>query len=286
MTEQSHSETVSQMQTRSHGQHWELLSRIAASQEYLHDVKHDIHELNEETRRSREQSKVEASSVGSRIDCGFTIMSQEAAVTASRLEQISDSTASMNLSLIGVRNLGKQIYEFLNSFPAELRGMLRTILQTNMQIYALILQSQRNVPASPTLLLQSNIRFEDGLGVVRELPHEWFRDWEVGAGFSACIRSDRPVDCYQPFEGLLRAHFKEDTPGHQKVAKGQYFIVNVRQPGTLLRRENWRRAVLPGVELLMTMIISNIKISHRMCPRPSCSGLGAAAEHNPSMTIW
>jgi len=42
-----------------------------------------------------------------------------------------------------------------------------------------MLQMQQNISPRPTNLLESNIRFEDALGEIKELPYEYFRHWEV-----------------------------------------------------------------------------------------------------------
>lgn len=72
----------------------------------------------------------------------------------------------------------KQAVEFVTSFPSELRELLQKILALNFKIYNLLLHPQSPIK-SPSLLLESNIRFEDALGRFRELPYEWFRYWEV-----------------------------------------------------------------------------------------------------------
>jgi hypothetical protein len=48
-----------------------------------------------------------------------------------------------------------------------------------MRMYHILLKIDGKVSASPSILSSLAIHFEDTLGVVRELPHEWFKLWEV-----------------------------------------------------------------------------------------------------------
>jgi hypothetical protein len=95
------------------------------------------------------------------------------------IEHISSVVTNTQTTLISLRDAGFHIQHFLRTFPAELRSYLRSILQSNMRMYSILLQIQDSVAARPTLRLDSNIKFEDALGVVRDLPYEWFRHWEV-----------------------------------------------------------------------------------------------------------
>ena len=75
--------------------------------------------------------------------------------------------------------IGQHVMDFVTTFPAEMRGLLRAILQSNWQLYQLLRASQHRLGPSPTGLLDSNIVFEDALGQVQELPYQTCRHWEV-----------------------------------------------------------------------------------------------------------
>ena len=87
----------------------------------------------------------------------------------------------MDRSIVRIRHLGEQIVDYLNTFPRKIQGYLRAILQSNLQMYQLMLQIQQNISSRPTHLLESDIRFEDALGETKQLPYEYFRHWEVGS---------------------------------------------------------------------------------------------------------
>jgi len=95
------------------------------------------------------------------------------------LESIYGRVDRMDHSVVQARHFGQQIMDYLNAFSGRIQGLLRLILQSNLQTYQLMLQMQQNISPRPTNLLESNIRFEDALGEIKELPYEYFRHWEV-----------------------------------------------------------------------------------------------------------
>ena len=98
-----------------------------------------------------------------------------------KLDLIAYQVDESQQSLLSLRAIGVQIFELLRTFPLELRESLRSILQSNWHMYRILLQIQSNLFRAPTGILDSNIKFEDGLGDRRELPYDIFRHWEVRA---------------------------------------------------------------------------------------------------------
>ncbi|EXJ84194.1 hypothetical protein A1O3_04861 [Capronia epimyces CBS 606.96] len=171
------------------------------------------------------------------------------------LTTLTDVSANMALTRKGVSSLqeiGSQIKTLLPTFPRELRGYLRTVLRYNMHMYFTLLDIQKNIATAPTQQLQSNFKFEDALGVTRELPYEWFRHWE-------------------PFEGLLRSQF-QNTPGEDKVLEGKYLIVHANRPTVAINKGNWGNCITPGAEILMLIVMESISWHVTSCPRPTCDG--------------
>lgn len=95
------------------------------------------------------------------------------------LEALSSDINASREAVMSLGDIGKQAMTFLCTFPSEMRSLLRKILQSNWQIYQLLLNIQKNPSQSPTGLLDSNIKFEDAMGELYELPYEYFRYWEV-----------------------------------------------------------------------------------------------------------
>lgn len=98
--------------------------------------------------------------------------------TSNRLDQISAETSSMQMSLVSINDLGRQIVAFLSSFPVEMRDLLRKVHSMNVQMYYILLQQSRTVPSSPELQ-RGKIDLLDCMGRQFELPYEWFCRWEV-----------------------------------------------------------------------------------------------------------
>lgn len=99
--------------------------------------------------------------------------------TNNRLDEISADTSSMEMSLVSIHDIGRQIIAFLSSFPVEMRDLLRKVHLVNMQMYCILLQHSRTVPTSPTELQGGKIELLDCIGRPFELPHKWFCRWEV-----------------------------------------------------------------------------------------------------------
>ncbi|MCJ1265253.1 hypothetical protein MMC22_005128 [Lobaria immixta] len=181
------------------------------------------------------------------------------------LKSIHTGVDRMDLSVVQARHFGQQIMDYLNSFSGKIQGLLRAILQSNLQTYQLMLQMQQNISPRPTNLLESNIRFEDALGEIKELPYEYFRHWE-------------------PFEGFLRAHFRH-KPGESKIVNSQYYIIDSANKEAIIKKDHWTRYIREGSTVSMSMIMSYIKLQSGICPRPGCSGAGSRAK-DTSNTLY
>ena len=96
-----------------------------------------------------------------------------------RIQSMCARFDGMNRSVVHTRRLGQQVMDYLNTFPRKIQGLLRVILQSNIQTYNLMLQIHQNISPRPSQLLESDIKFEDALGEIKQLPYEYFRYWEV-----------------------------------------------------------------------------------------------------------
>lgn len=169
----SSSETISELESRNREQRSSLLSEIVRIRSSLAQLSDDVQEVKQVT---AQRSTVSTNDTLGAVHCQMDEFTES---TNSRLDSISSSTKSLQTSVLSLRDIGQQVINFLETFPKEIRELLHKILQMNFQIYSLLLHSQSNIGTSPTLLLESNIRFEDALGRVRELPYQWFRYWEA-----------------------------------------------------------------------------------------------------------
>jgi hypothetical protein len=190
-----------------------------------------------------------------------------------KLDSISTDVVSVATSVSHFGGILSNVVRFLRSIRSETRAALQQILQTNMQTYAMLVASQNNIDMTPSLLLESNIQFEDAVGRTSSLPYQWFRHWEVSvmksvlSVLSASVRFNS-IDAIQTFEGLLRAEFK-DVPGQLKVMGGEYHLIDAKKDGLLIKQDDWNKFIFPGSSITMSMIISQMRWQGGLCPRPS-----------------
>ena len=142
------------MDSRSKSGQQSLLSKVTENRAALGRVQEEIERMGEDSREAN-------------------------AITCKKLDALSANFDTTQVSIMSLRSLGEQMMEYIGHFPREVRDLLRAILQSNWQIYRVLLQTQQSTSPSPTGLLESNIKFEDALGEYRELPYEYFRHWEV-----------------------------------------------------------------------------------------------------------
>ncbi|OAL48500.1 hypothetical protein IQ07DRAFT_102796 [Pyrenochaeta sp. DS3sAY3a] len=224
-----------------------LESQIRTQQNH---VLAEVFRIREDMGISNQRTQVlmeEHNNVMNRLDSKADALSAQIEVCS---DQIAASRAALESSVVSVKNIGRQILSFINSFPREIRSLLQKILRTNIQTYYLLLHFQNNLTSNPSFSSGSNICFEDALGRSQQLPYEWFKHWET-------------------FEGLLRAEF-HGLPGESKVTSGDYHLISRTGQTQFITKENWRNAVFPGSSLVMSMIMKQVAIRHLTCPRPSC----------------
>ena len=244
------SQTVSQIDTRVQKEHKDLLTRIEEHRSRLglvhdavHGVKKDIIEASLVARLdARKQLEMSAE-----MQNNMKALADNASQSVGLLQNLSSTTGLLRSSLVSLKTV-------VGAFPV----MLQHLLQTNVQIYQILLQLKNSsICANPTTRLSSNIKFIDALGRPKELPYEWFCHWE-------------------PFEGFIRAEFK-NVPGERKVMENQYHLVDMQRQGALIKPEDWNRSVFPGSKIQMSIILSLLRRQGSRCPRPSCGAPQAAS---------
>lgn len=136
--------------------------------------------------------KVVASSVS--VSAEFTNVSAILGAARSSIDTVSKDLSNVLTSLKGLRETAWQAKRFLCIFPAEIRALIQSIVRSNTQMYMLLLKIHNSITTSPSDQGSSKIKLEDALGVVRELPYEWFRHWEVCNSY--------PVEHWEPTNPL------------------------------------------------------------------------------------
>ena len=106
-------------------------------------------------------------------------ISQKTAAVCERLDTISENANATQLSILSMRHLRDQIMAYITTFPKEGIELLKTVIKNNAQIYQTLIQIQHSVSRAPSSIQASNLRFTNVLGEYRELPYEYFCQWEV-----------------------------------------------------------------------------------------------------------
>lgn len=145
-----HRQTISSIDKRTKRQHGTLMSKIAEQRATLHQVHSSVERI---------ENRMEGMESSSRAVC-------------SKIDET-------HLSVTSLRSLGEQIKAFIRTFPHETRDLLQGIMQADWRTYQAVMQIQARLAQSPTSLHDSNIQFTDVLGEYRELPYEYFCQWEV-----------------------------------------------------------------------------------------------------------
>lgn len=145
-----HRQTISSIDTRTKQQHGTLMSKIAEQRATLHQVYSSVERI---------ENRMEGMESSSRAIC-------------SKIDET-------HLSVTSLRSLGEQVVAFIRSFPHEIRDLLQVITQADWRTYQAVMQIQERLAQSPTSVHDSNIQFTNVLGEYRELPYEYFCQWEV-----------------------------------------------------------------------------------------------------------
>lgn len=143
-------QTISSINTRTKQQHDTLMIKITKQRAALHRAHQSI---------GRIENRVEG--------------------VESISHAIHSKVNETNLSVTSLRSLGEQIMAFVRTFPHEIRDLLQSIVQADRRTYQVVLQIQERLARRPTSLHDSNIQFTNVLGEYRELPYEFFCQWEV-----------------------------------------------------------------------------------------------------------
>ena len=143
-------QTISSINTRTKQDHGTLMSKIAEQRATMHQLHQSVERI---------ENRMEGVESSSRA--------------------LSSKVDETHLSVTSLRSLGEQIMGFIRTFPHEIRDLLQSIVQADWRTYQAVLQIQERLARSPTALHDSNIQFTNVLGEYRELPYEYFCQWEV-----------------------------------------------------------------------------------------------------------
>jgi len=188
---------------------------------------------------------------------------------AGTLRNVSESTAAMNATVMGFRDLGTQLLQLVSALPRQVRETLEQVVKSNLEMYAMLRNIQTSLSRSPGYSSADTFRFEDVLGRSRTLPYEYFRHIDV---FRAFLRTE--------FRGL---------PGEQQVLTKQYTIMDTRNDDVSIEDDAWGVVVFPGATLVMTVLVEILMANRKTaanCPRLTCTGQGRLQQTQSRFLIW
>lgn len=76
----------------------------------------------------------------------------------------------------------------------------------------------------------------------------------------------------------------ENCPGEGKVLDGDYYMMYAKFSGNPIKEADWEKSVFPGAEIVMSVLVKNVKTKVGHCPR-----LGCGARHtwqSNSKMLW
>jgi hypothetical protein len=181
-------------------------------------------------------------------DCGHVIM-------------VSNSEAIKRLEKIV-----RQLLVVFGGFSVAVLKLLRLVLRTDLETYALLREMHCTILRAPVFGNQDSIQFIDALGRTEPLPYQYFRHWDI-------------------FEAMLRCKFKQ-LPGEKLVEQGRYHLLDTKRKGLAIDRSRWERSVFPGAGISMSMIILGMLFNQGSCPRVTCGARNAQHSVEPTFIIW
>lgn len=173
------SETLSTHESRAGKRHNLLMMNIEMHRSKLDSLSKEAREVKEQLVNSQRSTSKKIRNLEQKLDSKLGKLTENITRLAQSYKVLKTGLSSSGVSLLNLRGLPAQIIAFIGTFPSEIRNLLAKILHINMQMYSTLLRVQDQLASSPTLNSLACIIFEDGLGVVRELPYEWFKYWEV-----------------------------------------------------------------------------------------------------------
>lgn len=177
------SETLSRTEERQMTNHHDLTRKLNETKSDMSKIIKDIEEMRAELIVNREEVCRESLSTSAQIQELSKTTEAHNASAAQSLSNLSAGISSIAASINGIRNISSQVISLLRLIPSELGGMIQNVIRSNARIESTLLRIDRNIPNSPSLSLDTNIRIEDALGRPHDLPFEWFQYWEVSLSF-------------------------------------------------------------------------------------------------------
>jgi len=173
------SETLSRTESRLTTNQQDLMEKFEESRNDIAKIIKEIEVMKEEMITSQEEARQETARSMAQMQERLSKADADTAIVTRGLSGLSVGIASISTSVISIRSLGSQILALLRVLPAELGSLVQSVIRSDTRMESVLLRTDRNIAASPALSHESNIRIEDALGRIHDMPFEWFRYWKV-----------------------------------------------------------------------------------------------------------
>jgi hypothetical protein len=78
-----------------------------------------------------------------------------------------------------------------------------------------------------------------------------------------------------------------NAPGYKKVQRGEYVLLDLQTTKAIPKNDTWQESVFPGSKVGMSIVITELEIKDRRCPRRNCDGnLSLPAGLQPLRSQW
>jgi hypothetical protein len=175
-------------------------------------------------------------------------------------------TVSNSEAIKRLEKIIQQLLVVFGGFSVAVLKLLRFVLRTDLETYALLREMHCTILRAPVFGNQDSIQFTDALGRTEPLPYQYFRHWDI-------------------FEAMLRCQFKQ-LPGEKLVEQGRYHLLDTKRKDLVIDRSRWERSVFPGTGISMSMIILGMLFNKGSCPRVTCGARNAHRSIESSFIIW
>ncbi|KAJ4301366.1 hypothetical protein N0V90_003458 [Kalmusia sp. IMI 367209] len=157
----------------------------------------------------------------------------------------------------------------------NLSEIMLKVLETNMKIYQLVLDTQKVQQAHMPQQIdrQQPIYFEDAHGRLSAFHIEF-------------------INCFEAFQAVMEIRFRH-VPGLKKIQKNQYLIQEPSTKRRLNLQGPWESVFLPGRKVVMSMVFQTPQVTMTSCP--GCQSENEVATDasqaqiqcsNPDCGIW
>ena len=166
------------------------------------------------------------------------------------LTSIPTATQHITAYVDRIIDILRPLLGVLQEFSVEALELLKRMLQTNLEVHALLLRLQGQMPQTPRMPTNSLFYFQDVLGRVHKLPCDWFRHWDI-------------------FAAMLKHIFKS-LPGEEYISQNRYYLRKSGLNHPRIRESTWNNNIFPGITVQMAILIPRRQYT-KTCARCGCS---------------